>query len=128
MSLTRKHLFDLPLAALALATVGYGYQGGCEVEKRIAISIDPRCNSQRSLAKGAKPSHFLNRTQFVAKWNEQSNLLDGIKDHIASSLAIDSEDFSDIPFNQLGGLGRAYELFGDSLTSILEELNARLAA
>lgn len=59
---------------------------------------------------------------------EQRQWLDAIKDHIASSLAIDSEDFGDIPFNQFGGLGRAYELFGDSLTSILEELNARLAA
>ncbi len=59
---------------------------------------------------------------------EQRQWLDAIKDHIASSLAIDSEDFADVPFNQLGGLGRAYELFGDSLTSILEELNATLAA
>lgn len=59
---------------------------------------------------------------------EQQQWLDAIKDHIASSLTIDSEDFDDVPFNQLGGLGRAYELFGDSLTSILDELNARLAA
>ena len=59
---------------------------------------------------------------------EQRQWLDAIKDHIASSLTIDSEDFDNVPFNQLGGLGRAYELFGDSLTSILDELNARLAA
>ena len=66
----------------------------------------------------------------MARWTEQRDLLDALKDHIASNLAIaiDSEDYSGIPFNQLGGLGRAYELFGDSLTSILEELNARLAA
>ncbi|MCA9037565.1 MAG: hypothetical protein KDA91_20665 [Planctomycetaceae bacterium] len=68
------------------------------------------------------------QTAGVSFTAEQTQWLDAIKDHIASSLAIDSEDFSDIPFNQLGGLGRAYELFGDSLTSILEELNARLAA
>ncbi len=42
--------------------------------------------------------------------------------------AIDSEDFAEVPFNQLGSAGRAYELFGDSLTSILDELNAKLAA
>jgi len=47
------------------------------------------------------------------------------KDHIASSLTIGSDD---VPFNQLGGLGRVYELFGDSLASILDELNTRLAA
>ena len=33
-----------------------------------------------------------------------------------------------VPFNQFGGLGKAYELFGDTLTALLEELNARLAA
>ena len=119
---TIKHLFDLPLAASALATVGPVYQGGYKLENRIAVSIDQLCKSLRSVAKGAKPSHLLNRTQFMARWNEQRDFLG------ASSLAIDSEDFSDIPFSQLGGLGRAYELFGDSLTSILEELNARLAA
>lgn len=54
--------------------------------------------------------------------------LEAIKGHISSSLAIDSEDFADIPFNLPCGLGRAYELFGNSLTSILEEWNARLAA
>ena len=31
-------------------------------------------------------------------------------------------------FNQFGGIGRAYELFGDRLAEIMEELNARLAA
>jgi type I restriction enzyme, R subunit len=59
---------------------------------------------------------------------EQRQWLDAIKDHIASSLTIESDDFDDVPFNQFGGLGRAYELFGDSLNSMLNELNARLAA
>ncbi|QDU44302.1 Type I restriction enzyme R protein [Symmachiella dynata] len=59
---------------------------------------------------------------------EQRQWLDAIKDHIAGSLSIEEEDFGDVPFNQLGGLGHAYELFGDRLSEILEELNARLAA
>lgn len=51
-----------------------------------------------------------------------------IKDHIASSLMIEQDDFEYAPFNQFGGIGRAYELFGDELTRIMEELNTRLAA
>ena len=59
---------------------------------------------------------------------EQRRWLDAIKDHIATSVRIDQDDFDDAPFNQLGGLGRVHELFGDRLPAILNELNVRLAA
>lgn len=59
---------------------------------------------------------------------EQRKWLDAIKDHIASSLNIEQDDLEEVPFNQIGGLGRAYELFGDKLNDILDELNVRLAA
>jgi type I restriction enzyme R subunit len=59
---------------------------------------------------------------------EQMQWLLAIKDHIASSLMIEQDDFEYAPFNQFGGIGRAYELFGDRLAEIMEELNARLAA
>ncbi|MCO6457477.1 MAG: DEAD/DEAH box helicase family protein [Pirellulaceae bacterium] len=59
---------------------------------------------------------------------DQRKWLDAIKDHIASSLAIEQDDLEDVPFNSIGGLGRAYELFGDKLAAILDELNMRLAA
>ena len=36
-------------------------------------------------------------------------------------------DLEEVPFNTIGGLGRAYELFGDRLAPILDELNMRLA-
>jgi type I restriction enzyme R subunit len=59
---------------------------------------------------------------------EQRRWLDAIKDHVANSLSIEQDDFDGVPFSQIGGLGRAYELFGDRLQAILEDLNARLAA
>ena len=34
----------------------------------------------------------------------------------------------EIPFSQMGGLGKAYQVFGDQLTVVLDELNERLAA
>ena len=51
---------------------------------------------------------------------EQRQWLDAIKDHIASSLSIEQDDFEDVPFNQIGGLGKAYELFGDTLPRSLK--------
>ena len=59
---------------------------------------------------------------------DQKKWLDAIKDHIASSLAIEQDDLEEVPFNTIGGLGRAYELFGEKLAPILDELNMRLAA
>ena len=41
---------------------------------------------------------------------------------------IEQDDFEYAPFNQFGGIGRAYELFGDRLAEIMEELNARLTS
>jgi type I restriction enzyme R subunit len=59
---------------------------------------------------------------------EQRRWLDAIKDHVGVSLSIDPDDLSDVPFNQMGGLGKAHELFGDRLPGLLEDLNLRLAA
>jgi type I restriction enzyme R subunit len=59
---------------------------------------------------------------------EQREWLVAIKDHIATSYGIDKDDFSDVPFNQKGGLGRVYELFGERLDPLLRELNEALVA
>jgi type I restriction enzyme R subunit len=49
-----------------------------------------------------------------------------IKDHIASSLAINKDDFELSPFYEEGGLIKAYQIFGNELESILSELNSEL--
>lgn len=51
-----------------------------------------------------------------------------IRDQIASSVAIERGDFDEAPFNQHGGLGRMYALFGDDYQQMLDELNKALAA
>ena len=51
-----------------------------------------------------------------------------ICDHIAGSVSMEMGDFQCAPFNQQGGLGKAYELFGDELPGLLEELNLELVA
>jgi type I restriction enzyme R subunit len=41
---------------------------------------------------------------------------------------INAEDFEGVPFVQHGGLGKAYELFGEQLAPLLDELTEVLAA
>ncbi len=59
---------------------------------------------------------------------EQLSWLHLIRDHIATSLSFEAEDFESVPFNQLGGLGKAFQLFGEQLPKLLDELNEVLAA
>ena len=59
---------------------------------------------------------------------EQMAWLEMIKDHIAASLHIEIDDFEYAPFQRKGGAIKMYQLFGDSLYTILEALNEGLAA
>jgi type I restriction enzyme R subunit len=59
---------------------------------------------------------------------EQVQWLERIRDHIAASLTISADDFQYTPFAQHGGLGKAYEVFGNELNPLLDELNEALAA
>jgi type I restriction enzyme R subunit len=59
---------------------------------------------------------------------EQRKWLEHMRDTIANSLTIEPDDFNYRPFLQLGGLGKAADLFGNDLPTILQELNERLAA
>ena len=59
---------------------------------------------------------------------EQLAWFDLIRDHIATSLSIETDDFDYTPFSQRGGLGKAHQLFGVQLPRLLDELNEALAA
>lgn len=60
--------------------------------------------------------------------DEQRQWLELIRDHIAGSLKIEPDDFEYTPFAQRGGVGRVYQVFGNDLSSLLDELNEVLAA
>lgn len=51
-----------------------------------------------------------------------------IRDYIAANLRIESNDFEHAPLPQHDVLGKVYQLFGDKLDTIIEELNETLAA
>jgi len=51
-----------------------------------------------------------------------------IRDHVAASVEISTDDFDSTPFAQEGGLARASQIFGGQLREVLSELNEALAA
>jgi type I restriction enzyme R subunit len=51
-----------------------------------------------------------------------------IRDHVATSLEIEAEDFDLVPFAEHGGRSRAAQVFGGTLDALLAELNEVLAA
>ena len=57
---------------------------------------------------------------------EQKEWLNMIKQHITTSLNINIDAFELSPFNQKGGAVKAYQLFGQQLNNIIEELNTVL--
>lgn len=59
---------------------------------------------------------------------EQRWWLERIRDHVIASLEIGRDDFEFTPFKENGGIGKVYQLFGDDLWPMLEELNEVLAA
>ena len=63
--------------------------------------------------------------QFTA---EQEEWLDRMAEHVATSLAIEPDDFETGWFAQHGSLGKAHALFGGRLERLMAELNERLAA
>ena len=59
---------------------------------------------------------------------EQMRWLTLIKDHIAASMTITVDDFEYTPFNEEGGIGKVYQVFGGEFNRLLDELNEALAA
>ena len=99
-------------ATLAFAAVVSACQLVTDFARQSFASTIPFRKLPPSTAKSAKPSHLLHRLQFVARCTVQSQWLEVNKIPFARSLALDSVN----------------ELFGDCLTSILEELSPRFAA
>ncbi|MEZ5323378.1 MAG: type I restriction-modification enzyme R subunit C-terminal domain-containing protein [Microthrixaceae bacterium] len=60
--------------------------------------------------------------------DEQLDWLGLIRGHLAASLSIEPRELLDPPFSQRGGLGRARELFGQDLDTLLTELTEAIAA
>jgi len=51
-----------------------------------------------------------------------------MKENIASEMRIAPDSFDYTPFVEHGGLGRAYQMFGERLSPLMDELTGVLAA
>lgn len=69
--------------------------------------------------------HAGNQTKFSP---EQQAWLEMIRDHIVTSLHLEINDLDYTPFNDKGGRGRMYKLFGDEMERVIDEINDALAA
>lgn len=59
---------------------------------------------------------------------EQMDWLRMIKEHVASSFHVEVDDLDYTPFNAKGGRGKMWQLFGEGMDGIIEELNEALVA
>jgi len=60
--------------------------------------------------------------------SEQMEWLRMIRDHLISSFHFERDDLEISPFDAQGGLGKMYQLFGDNMDNLIDELNEELAA
>ena len=94
----------------------------CGIDKTIARHSDSvRKNFQDWIMK-----HHSGGGQKFNK--EQMQWLQMIRDHIISSFHIERDDLEANPFDAQGGMGRMYQLFGDEMDSLINELNEVLVA
>jgi len=60
--------------------------------------------------------------------DEQMNFLRMIKEQIATSFHMEVDDLDYTPFDSLGGKGKMWQLFGEEMNKIIDELNEALVA
>ena len=58
---------------------------------------------------------------------EQMNWLRMLKDHVSGSFHIEIDDLDYTPFDSKGGRGKMWQLFGENMNGIIDELNEALA-
>ncbi|MFA6424726.1 MAG: type I restriction-modification enzyme R subunit C-terminal domain-containing protein [Phycisphaerae bacterium] len=68
------------------------------------------------------------RAKNIEFTQEQLNWLEKMKNHIAESVELTSDDFEYAPFDQMGGLGKANKVFGSKFNELIEQLTEKLVA
>ncbi len=58
----------------------------------------------------------------------QTDFVQMIRDHIITSFRFERDDLDYAPFDAQGGLGKMYQLFGDQMDALIDELNKDLTA
>lgn len=96
---------------------------------RHACGIDNVLNSyDRTVDKNFQNWVFKKQAGTLKFTEEQMQWLRLVKEHIANSIHLDADDLDYTPFDSMGGRGRMWQLFGDEMNDIINELNEELAA
>ncbi|MGX1123802.1 type I restriction endonuclease subunit R [Pseudomonas sp. HLS-6 TE3448] len=97
--------------------------------RRVCGLDDKLTPFEETVARNFKQWIFKRHAGKGEKFNEQQmQWLQMIRDHIASSVHIDTRMLSFAPFDRAGGLGEFYEQFGDAYEAVLDEINEALVA
>ena len=108
-----------------------------EVADRLALEQYEQFHTRRLAAEASADEQAFDtadkesprQTDTQETWHgEKAGEKEMIRDHIAANLGIEPDDFEYAPFAQEGGLGKVYQLFGDELNTLIEQLNESLAA
>lgn len=83
---------------------------------------------EASVAERFKNWVFLKNAGHGQFTEEQMDWLRMIRDHIATSGSVSSDDLDLSPFGEKGGLGRFYVLFGGKYQEVLDDMNYALVA
>ena len=97
--------------------------------RRVA-GIDPELTPySKSVDKNFQDWIFRRHSGAGEKFSEeQMAWLRMLKEHIANSFYVEVDDLDYTPFDAQGGRGKMYQLFGDQMDGIINELNEVLAA
>jgi type I restriction enzyme R subunit len=96
---------------------------------RRATGIDEELRSwDTTVAKNFQDWIFARHAGASEKFSEeQMEWLRMIRDHIAGSVHISADDLDYTPFDAAGGRGRMWQLFGNEMDGIMDEMNEKLA-
>ena len=96
---------------------------------RRVVGLDETLTPYSSTVDRNFQSWIFGKQAGALKFNEaQVAWLRLIKDHITASFHMEVEDLDYAPFDGEGGLGRMYELFGEDMNGLLDEMNEALVA
>jgi type I restriction enzyme R subunit len=97
---------------------------------RRAAGIDPVLTSYDKTVDGNFKNWVFKRHAGAGRkfTEEQMEWLCMLKDQIATSVHVDIDDLDYTPFDAKGGRGKMWQLFGESMNQIIDELNEALAA
>ncbi len=97
--------------------------------RRVTGIDDTLTSFEQTANRNFKKWVFDKQAGAAQKFNdEQMTWLRMIRDHIISSIHMEMDDLEYTPFDSKGGAGKMAQLFGDDMSSIIDEMNEALAA